>query len=101
VAFPAAKTMSMSGLCAEMAAGELSEMQRQSLKSRLLNRLGSFPPVYFSMIMATGIVSIAVHLVGIPVIGSMLLRLNVALYFAFWVLLIGASALIQHRCCRI
>ena len=54
----------------------------------LRDRVASFPAVYFSMVMATGIVSIAVHAAGIPVVGSILMWLNVGLYCAFWVLLI-------------
>lgn len=63
---------------------------KQTLSLR--NRIASFPAVYFSMVMATGIVSIAVHAAGIPILGSILMWLNVVLYCAFWVLLIGRAA---------
>jgi tellurite resistance protein TehA-like permease len=59
----------------------------------IVNRIASFPAIYFSMVMATGIVSIAVHLAGIPIIGSVLLWLNVGLYCVFWALLIGRTTM--------
>jgi len=51
-------------------------------------RIRLFPPVYFSMVMATGIVSIAAYLDGIPVFPFSLLRLNTVLYVVFWLFLI-------------
>lgn len=51
-------------------------------------RIRSFPPVYFSMVMATGIVSIAAYLDGISVIPISLLWLNAFLYVLFWLFLI-------------
>jgi len=45
------------------------------------------------MVMATGIVSIAVYMAGIPILGSVLMWLNVGLYCVFWVLLIGRAAM--------
>ena len=50
-------------------------------------RVRSFPPVYFSMV-ATGIVSIAAYLNGIPVFPIALLWLNAVLYIVFWLFLI-------------
>ena len=43
-------------------------------------------PAYFAMAMATGIVSIACHLLGFVAIGKGLFWLNVAVYSALWVL---------------
>ena len=43
-------------------------------------------PAYFAMSMATGIVSIACHLVGFPTLATPLFWLNVAIYAALWVL---------------
>ena len=48
----------------------------------------SFPPVYFSMVMATGIVSVASYLDRISVFPIFLLWLNAALYGLFWLFLI-------------
>jgi tellurite resistance protein TehA-like permease len=41
-------------------------------------------PAYFAMVMATGIVSIASHLLGLKAVGLVLLWLNVAFYVALW-----------------
>lgn len=56
---------------------------------RLRSLFSGFAPIYFSMVMATGIVSIAVHLHGFALIASVLLWLNVALYLGCLVLLAG------------
>jgi tellurite resistance protein TehA-like permease len=40
----------------------------------------SFPPAYFAMVMATGIVSLAAHLLGLVRIAQMLFALNIAAY---------------------
>jgi tellurite resistance protein TehA-like permease len=53
----------------------------------------AFPPVYFAMVMATGIVSIAVYLNGMQRLAATLMWLNVVLFIAFWILLIGRLAL--------
>jgi tellurite resistance protein TehA-like permease len=45
-------------------------------------------PAYFAMVMATGIVSIASHLLGLKLVGLVLLWLNVAFYVVLWVLTI-------------
>ena len=43
-------------------------------------------PAYFAMAMATGIVSVACHLVGFRGIGKGMFWLNIAVYVALWVL---------------
>lgn len=48
--------------------------------------LADFSPAYFGMVMATGIVSIAAHLVGLSIISQALFRLNIVIYAALWVL---------------
>ncbi|MBV6406250.1 MAG: tellurite resistance/C4-dicarboxylate transporter family protein [Flavobacteriales bacterium] len=45
-------------------------------------------PSYFALTMATGIVSIAAHLLGIPHVGEALLHLNIVAYTVLWVLLL-------------
>ncbi len=50
--------------------------------------LASLHPAYFAMVMATGIVSIASHLLGFIAIGRALFWLNIPVYGALWVLLI-------------
>lgn len=75
-----------------MAIHPLADRNRPRQNRSVINQVGSFPPVYFSMVMATGIVSIALHLAGIPIVGNVLMWLNVALYCMFWALLIGRAA---------
>ncbi len=48
--------------------------------------LAGLHPAYFAMVMATGIVSIAAHLLGMGGIGIALLWLNVLFYAALWAL---------------
>ncbi|MEC0136694.1 hypothetical protein P4H94_07320 [Paenibacillus macerans] len=43
-------------------------------------------PGYFSMAMATGALSIAVHLLGAPFVSGLLLHLNTCIYVMLWVL---------------
>lgn len=47
----------------------------------------SLHPAYFAMVMATGIVSIAAHLLSFPFIGPALFALNILLFAALWILL--------------
>jgi tellurite resistance protein TehA-like permease len=46
--------------------------------------LASMHPAYFAMVMATGIVSIASHLLGLKIVGQILLWLNVTFYIVLW-----------------
>lgn len=43
-------------------------------------------PAYFAMVMATGIVSLAAHVLGLPRLAEALFRLNIAAYGALWLL---------------
>jgi len=52
-------------------------------------------PAYFALVMATGIVSIAVHLTGIRVIALALFVLNIGFYVWLWGL--TAVRLVRHR----
>ena len=51
-----------------------------------ISSLATMHPAYFAMVMATGIVSIASHLLGFTFIGRILFWLNIAFYFGLWVL---------------
>ena len=53
---------------------------------RFTNAIRNLPPAYFSMVMATGIVSIASHLMGFKTLALGLLWLNVIFYAGLWVL---------------
>ena len=46
----------------------------------------SLSPAYFAMVMATGIVSLAAHLMDLPRTAQALFRLNVAAYAVIWLL---------------
>lgn len=53
---------------------------------KLEKRVEELFPGYFSMVMATGALSIAMHLLGIPLLPVVLLYFNVFFYIALWVL---------------
>ena len=57
--------------------------------------LAGLSPAYFGMVMATGIVSIALHLLGWPGAARVLLAINIVLYAGLWVLTV--LRLLRHR----
>jgi tellurite resistance protein TehA-like permease len=57
-----------------------------TLKEKLKTAVSELPPAYFAMVMATGIVSIASHLLGYKAFSMPLLWLNVAVYILLWIL---------------
>jgi len=69
-----------------------SHVRSEKPQPLILERIKSFPPVYFSMVMATGIVSIASHLEGISIFPVSLLWLNATLYGVFCLFLIARIA---------
>ncbi len=52
-------------------------------------------PAYFALVMATGIVSIAAHLVGLRWVGGALFAINPILYVVVWALTI--ARVVRHR----
>src|SRR5215831_3274155 len=68
---------------------------RAPARDGLLAGLARFSPAYFGMVMATGIVSIAAHLMGMPAIAHVLFILNVAAYCVLWALTVMRIA--RHR----
>jgi tellurite resistance protein TehA-like permease len=56
----------------------------KNIKQEIANLFSS----YFALVMATGIVSIAAHLVGIPYVDKGLLYFNIVAYSILWLLLI-------------
>ncbi|MDD5324518.1 MAG: tellurite resistance/C4-dicarboxylate transporter family protein [Polaromonas sp.] len=56
------------------------------LGKRILAHLSDMSPAYFGMAMATGIVSLAAHRLGMPGLALVLFQLNVAIYGALWLL---------------
>jgi tellurite resistance protein TehA-like permease len=58
--------------------------------------IADLPPAYFAMVMATGIVSIASHLMGYESISILLFWLNIVLYMSLWTLFL-ARLLFWHK----
>ena len=52
----------------------------------MTEELRTLHPAYFALVMATGIVSIAAKLLGIPYVPMALLFVNLAAYVALWAL---------------
>jgi tellurite resistance protein TehA-like permease len=52
----------------------------------LTGTIRTLHPAYFALVMATGIVSIAAQLLGIPFVPRVLLFINIAAYFILWLL---------------
>lgn len=59
---------------------------RSYISTILKDAVADLPPAYFAMVMATGIVSIAAHLLGLGSIALILFRLNIAAYVILWLL---------------
>jgi tellurite resistance protein TehA-like permease len=68
--------------------------RREPLSGRVLAELADLSPAYFGMVMATGIVSLAAHLLGMPGIAQALFQLNVVVYVVLWVL--TALRMVRH-----
>jgi tellurite resistance protein TehA-like permease len=54
-------------------------------------------PAYFALVMATGIVSIAAHLLGVPFVGKALFAINLAAYAALFALNVLRAAWFPQR----
>jgi tellurite resistance protein TehA-like permease len=59
--------------------------------------LAQLPPGYFAMVMATGIVSIASHLIGFELVAQLLFGFNIATYAVLWLLYIARAAIYPAR----
>jgi tellurite resistance protein TehA-like permease len=59
--------------------------------------LAELSPAYFGMVMATGIVSIAAHLLEMPRLAQALFGLNIAVYAVLWCLSLARAALHPRR----
>lgn len=60
----------------------------KSLLQILKKEIATLFPAYFALVMSTGIVSVAAHLLGFTEIGLLLLYFNVIAYIILWILLI-------------
>jgi tellurite resistance protein TehA-like permease len=67
------------------------------MNGRLTRGVASLHPAYFALVMATGIVSIACHLLGIPVVDRALLWLNSAFFVVLWALTLARVFLFPDR----
>lgn len=59
------------------------------IRDKLQSAVADLSPAYFAMVMATGIVSIASHLLGVRFIDHILLWLNIVFYTVLWGLTIA------------
>ncbi len=59
--------------------------------------VADLPPAYFALVMATGIVSIAAHLLGFGVSAVVLLWLNIGFYAVLWLLTLTRIFLFPRR----
>ncbi|MBE2243209.1 MAG: tellurite resistance/C4-dicarboxylate transporter family protein [Burkholderiaceae bacterium] len=71
--------------------------RRGPAAGRWFDGLADLSPAYFGMVMATGIVSLAAHLGGLPVIARVLFALNVAVYAVLWVLAVSRMLRFPRR----
>ena len=67
------------------------------MNGRLERGVASLHPAYFALVMATGIVSIACHLLGIPVLDRALLWLNSVFFVVLWALTLTRVFLFPDR----
>ncbi len=59
---------------------------RNSISIVIKDSVENLSPAYFAMVMATGIVSIGAHLLGMGLVALVLFRLNIAAYLILWLL---------------
>src|SRR5262245_44633210 len=62
------------------------EMSTQTKSKSVRSIAADLHPAYFAMAMATGIVSVASQLRGMPIVAQALLWLNVVFYVVLWTL---------------
>jgi tellurite resistance protein TehA-like permease len=74
-----------------------SSARREPPGRRLLADLAGLSPAYFGMVMATGIVSLATHLLAMPDIAQALFLLNIVVYAALWFLTVLRTARYPRR----
>ena len=71
---------------------ELTSVNSNNLLNLLRTTVQGLSPAYFAMVMATGIVAIASHIVGLPYLGGALLWLNTIVYILLWALTLARVA---------
>jgi tellurite resistance protein TehA-like permease len=70
---------------------------RELPQKRASAELAGFSPGYFGMVMATGIVSLAAHRLGMGVVATALFQLNVVAYAVLWLLTVLRIVLYPRR----
>src|SRR5690606_18131840 len=86
-----------SGMKPNESAAAASGADDATLAQRLRADLGRLSPAYFGMVMATGIVSLAAHLLGHGTVAWLLFQLNLVAYVVLWVLTLARAALHPRR----
>ena len=64
---------------------------------RMLADLAGLSPAYFGMVMATGIVSLASYLLGMPGLAYVLFKLNIVFYAGLWLLTVVRAVRYPRR----
>ena len=70
---------------------------KNKLAGAIQQGLSDLSPAYFSLVMATGIVSIASHLLQIEVIAQVLFQFNKAAYIILWILILARLIFFTRR----
>jgi len=70
---------------------------REKLASAITGGVRDLFPAYFALVMATGIVSIASHLLGMELIAQILFQLNKVAYVVLWVLVLARLAFYRRQ----
>lgn len=71
-----------------------------SARTELASAVRTFSPAYFAMVMATGIVSMASHLLGYDAIARALFALNVGAFVVLWAFTIARAAVFPRELLR-
>lgn len=64
----------------------MDKLQQQPEPLTLLSQVSGLSPAYFGMVMATGIVSLAAHLLDMQGVANGLFQLNIVVYSVLWLL---------------
>src|SRR5512141_3471105 len=76
---------------------ELQGPDSASVLSGVREAIASLSPAYFGLVMGTGIVSIAAHLMGMAWIALALFGFNIGAYLVLWLLNLLRFMLFPHR----
>jgi tellurite resistance protein TehA-like permease len=87
----------MSSADRSIEATEAADRGNPGVSAHLRARLQVMHPAYFALVMATGIVAIASHLLGLPEFATALALLNLAAYPILWVLFITRGVMFPAR----